>query len=139
MTGLWQFLCHNWLPLIPTNPLPRPLATGITGWRRATASELRRSGTVLRSLAESTRYFCHFDDSQKISSPLIRAYEKIVSPACRVSKYRSFERRLMQTVALQRGLSCRQEDWVYRIVKHRLVPGVFLFFVTFFYHRLVSV
>ena len=33
--------CHNWLPLIPTHPLPRPLATGITGWRRATASEPR--------------------------------------------------------------------------------------------------
>jgi hypothetical protein len=36
--GLWQFPCHSWLPLIPTNPLPRPLATGITGWRGVTAS-----------------------------------------------------------------------------------------------------
>jgi hypothetical protein len=27
------------LPLTLTNPLPRPLATGITGWRRATASD----------------------------------------------------------------------------------------------------
>src|SRR4029077_9225919 len=37
--ALWQFPYHNWSPLIPTNPLPWPLATGITGSRGVTASE----------------------------------------------------------------------------------------------------
>jgi hypothetical protein len=42
------------LPLISTNLLPRPLATGITGWRRVTASEPCRPGRTLHNLAEST-------------------------------------------------------------------------------------
>src|SRR5216684_457244 len=50
-----RWLCHNWLPLIPTNPLPRPLAIGITGWRRATCSELTPALIMLPSV-ESNRH-----------------------------------------------------------------------------------
>jgi Calcium binding len=39
---------------IQTNQPRKPLATGITGWRRVTASEQCRPCRTLRSLAEST-------------------------------------------------------------------------------------
>ena len=55
--GRWQSLSLNCAPSIQTNQPKKPSATGITRSRRATASELRRSGPVLRSLAESTRRF----------------------------------------------------------------------------------
>jgi hypothetical protein len=44
---------HNWLPLIPTHPPPRPLAIGITGWRRATASEPRRPARYYAALPKA--------------------------------------------------------------------------------------
>jgi Calcium binding len=51
--GPWQFPSHNWPPLIPTNPPLRPLATGITGWRRATASDPRRLRPYYAALPEA--------------------------------------------------------------------------------------
>ena len=39
--GKWLSLFPNWPPSIPTNPLRKPSATGITGWPRATCSESR--------------------------------------------------------------------------------------------------
>jgi hypothetical protein len=50
---LWQFPYHNWSPLNPTNPPQRPLATGITGWRRDTASEPRRPGRHYAALPKT--------------------------------------------------------------------------------------
>src|ERR1017187_1933040 len=35
----WPFPCLNWRLSTPTTPPPRPLATGITGWREAIFSE----------------------------------------------------------------------------------------------------
>jgi hypothetical protein len=49
----WLFRYRNWLPSIPTNPLPRPLAIGITGYPRATASEPE----PLRKLTERPKLF----------------------------------------------------------------------------------
>src|ERR1700677_3667356 len=77
--GLGPFPFHNWFPLTPPHPPQRPLATGFTGWRRATASEPRPPAAITQPCRKHTGSHCRLRE-KRVSARINDAVTKKPRP-----------------------------------------------------------